>query len=202
MERFEVYRNGKKLTNRQVRKYIRKELHISSKRYKKYYDIMRNKLRNYEKATGSKPQSVTQFLYNRAKYKAKARYEGFKYIKSSKAKLIESFSSRSSGKTSYGLREQANVNKLLDNYTKRVYNPLIKTNKYARRIYETIKDFKERLKALSEFATNRRDVVEQQNGTLTFQEDIIFGTMGQSSDGKEDEKIYNDIVTKYGGTSI
>jgi len=201
MKRTVIYRNGKPLSQTKVVAYIRKELRLSKNAYNKYYDITRNKLRNYERVTGAPKQSVTQFLYNRARFKARARSEGLTYTKSYKARFIEKFTSRSTGKVSYGKLELQRINKETERYTKKIYGDFIKKNDYAQKLVKEIKDPKQRLKALNEYASRRKDLALERKGEVRLSQPFEKGRRGGTNE-EYDEQAYNDILEKYGGSGL
>lgn len=198
-----IIKNGKLLTTRQIQREIRQGLHLTKSQFNKYYDITRNKLRNFERTTGAKKQSVLKFLYLRVRYKEKARREGFKYIISNKARYIEKFTSVSSGKKDYVLTDKLKED--TTNYIKNVYGSketgtgLIAKNEYAQKIMERFKgDPVKQLKALNEFANRRNDLIKQTADGQVDANPVQKGREG-GTNTDYDEEAYNDAIDKYGG---
>lgn len=201
MKRVKIYQNGKALSPSRVKAIIRKELHLSKRGYEKYYDITRNKLRNYERATGAKPQSTLQFLYNRANYKIKARADRVKYEKSYKARYIESFTSRSSGKSGYGKLEKERIFAKTEKHIQKTMGEFIKDNPNAKLIYEELKDNPiSALQALKAYADTRKDYQTDVSGKVKKTDKAVFGGTGGTNNDYDDDALY-DILNEYGGGS-
>lgn len=214
IERVKIRKNGKLLTQTQVASIIRKELHLSKNKYQKLYDITRNKLRNYERITGAKPQSTLKFLYNRATFKQRLRYENnslvklgekpLRYRRSFKAQFIESFTSKSTGRTTYTQKELEHINYITEKHINKVYGDLIEKNEYAKKIVEKFKDPVQRLKALNSYTEKRNNgkvpVKSDRRGRKT---EVPFGsneTVG--TNGNNDKQYYDDVIKEHGGSSI
>ena len=114
----------------------------TTQEYNKAYDIMRNKMRAYERymALQGKPvekQSVAEFMYKQGKAMKK---HGKDYNPSIKAQEIMSFSSVSSGKAGVkyltGKRGEERAKIIIRNSTFRQFHGLIKANPTAKAIFD------------------------------------------------------------------
>lgn len=91
-------RTGKRLTDRQIKSQIQELTGWSTSEYQKKYDIIRNRLRNYQKVTGThKEERVNEFIYKVER--AKKKY-GKDYIPSDYVSSVLGFTASSTGKVS------------------------------------------------------------------------------------------------------
>lgn len=91
-------RTGKRLTDRQIKIQIQEITGWSTSEYQKKYDIIRNRLRNYQKVTGThKEERVNEFIYKMER--AKKKY-GKDYIPSDYVSSVLGFSATSTGRVS------------------------------------------------------------------------------------------------------
>lgn len=150
-------RQGKreKVSPREVKSYIMRVEGWTTEQYNKEYDILRNRLRNFEafqRASGIEvtPQSPAEILYKQAK--AKKRY-GSEYTESFDLQRIRAFPSTSTGrKGQMSTRAQARMASLYRKTTNARFAGLIEANPTAARIADTIDDPVKREQALIAFA--------------------------------------------------
>lgn len=170
--------NGVKvpMNNREVKQYIMRQNNWTAEEYDKNYDILRNKLRNYEnyqrqQGVQVNAQSVQELLLKEAR--AKQRH-GTSYKPSIKMKQIQSFSSRSSGKRSYGKRAIQRIEQTYDDATYNQFKGLIEANPQAKKIYESIKNPVKRERALTAYANKLHLSMNEQDEYIANQA-IPFG---------------------------
>lgn len=177
-----IYRNGKKLSNSEIRFTIMKANNITSIRdYEKFYDITRNKLRNYELFTGKKKESVREFLYKEARSKL---YYGKDYKMTIERQRINEFTSMSTGKAiQKALKTPKFINNALSKYEQEVYiqfKGLIEKNPMAREIWENVIDIFKRDQALKDFANKLHaelDAIGNATGRMAIPErNDVFGS--------------------------
>lgn len=177
-----IYRNGKKLSNNEIRETIMKANNIKSVReYEKFYDITRNKLRNYETFTGKKKESVREFLYKEARSKL---YYGKDYKPTIERQRINEFTSLSTGKAiQKALTSPKFINKAVSKYEQEVYKQfkgLIEKNPTAREIWENVQDIFKREQALKDFANKLHaelDAIGKATGRTAIPErNEVFGS--------------------------
>lgn len=89
-------KTGKTLTSSQIKASIKSVTGWSDREYKKQYDLIRNKLRNYQKITGNLAGETPQeFLYKTTH--TRARY-GKNYVPSGIVAAVEATTSASTGR--------------------------------------------------------------------------------------------------------
>jgi hypothetical protein len=173
------------LTAKEVREYIKETNHWTQKQYEKQYDILRNKLRNFENYQASQGKSITrqstqQWLYREAKSK---NYHGPSYKPSIQSRLIKSFSSISSGKSKNqsGRISKKRKDQLQTIATLDKFGGLIAKNPQAQLIADSINDPVKRDQALADFV-NQLNLKITEEGIIRANEAIPSGQTFGSTD--------------------
>lgn len=161
------------LSAQAVKREIIKAQGWTEAQYKSEYNIIRNKLRNYEKymresGADVQPQSVQQFLY----FESKRKLEG-SYTPSIKMRAIQSFSAQSTGKK-IGTKTRQRMGNIITKATNERFAGLINANPKAREIAESIKDPVLRERALADFA-NKLHIKIKASGVAESKSAIPFG---------------------------
>lgn len=121
----------------------------TTEEYNKAYDIMRNKVRAFEKVTGQKEKSsISTLMYLQAK--SMQRY-GSNYTPSDKMQMIMSMPSVSSGKALQG-KSLERALKAYGRYTDRIFGGLVAKDDMAKYISDMISDPLMRNAALTDYA--------------------------------------------------
>lgn len=95
-----IRRNGRELSPREQAKYVRDITGWTPAEYKRQRDLLYNRVRNYERATGSAKgtYNVSDLLARRARGEYYARRTGQEYVPSALLQAIESAPASSSGR--------------------------------------------------------------------------------------------------------
>lgn len=166
---------GKKveMTATEVKSKIKELKGWNDTQYKRQYNILRNRLRNYERfvrESGGTPekQSVQQLLYFESKRENVAGY-----TPSIKMQTIKKFSAQStSKKITKGVKEK--MTKVYEGATNQRFAGLIRENAKAREIANAISDPVKRERALSEYA-NTLHLKMKQSGIAESKSAIPYG---------------------------
>ena len=161
-----VGKEQKPLSYTQLKTYIMTERGISTTAdYQKYYDIMRNRVRNYERLTNTKIGNVTEWLYKLAKDEAYDRDSGIVR----QARIVEQATSASTGSSIEGFRET--FDKRIDPIVERDFAMLIERDPKSVALRDTLKGealleaLRDRAQEIADFkAANPRD---KSNGIAT-----------------------------------
>lgn len=184
---------GKKveLTATEIKNKIMQWQGWNAQQYKREYNIIRNKLRNFEQynrehGINVNAQSPQSFIYFESR---KMHIEGANYAPSMKMQLIKSFSARSTSKK-VGLKAQATMNFKQEQYVNRRFAGLINANAKAREISLAISDPVKREKALADFA-NELHLKIKKSGEAESRSAIPFSQKtGSTEDIKFDYSAY------------
>lgn len=159
--------------------------------YRRIYERERNKLRNYERYTGAKKQSVSRFVKSRARWANTLRAKGLKYKPRETTKYIETFS----GTRDKNINEyEASIN--TQQYINNQFGDLIGRDKYAQAIQERYADNpSKQLQALSDYATERQrrysDIKKDATGRETIDKE------GGIYSKEVSEEAYERIINTY-----
>lgn len=161
------------LTATEIKSKIKQWQGWTDKQYKSQYNIIRNKLRNYEKFVREsggqiESQNVQQFLYFESQ-----RAKSPNYTPSIKMRTIQSFSARSTTART-GRRAKERATKIFASGVNSRFAGLINANPMAREIAEKVTNPVARDRALAEFA-NKLHLKMKQSGEAESKSAIPYG---------------------------
>lgn len=172
----------------------------TEEQYNKERYKLKNKIRAYEtfkEAHGikiTKPISPVELLYKQAGSKEKY---GKDYEKSAQLKRIEQFASYGNVKTAKKKFQSEKVNKkysdIFNQSTLNSFEGLIKKDKYAKMIYENVKDVVQLEEALKKYAEARKKKIKE-DGKVEEQEAIPIGTEVSGSGPEMKDFDINDYL--------
>lgn len=140
-----IRRNGRTLTPREQAAYVREITGWTAAEYKRQRDVLYNRVRNYERATG-KPKgtyNVSDLLARRERGKYYAREAGQEYTPTGQLQAIESAPATSVGRKLTAAAKQR-VDKTQYDLADRLMGGVINKSKYSAQFAAEIADLRER----------------------------------------------------------